>query len=128
MSPRTTECSPATTSGRRRKALQFADVFTTVIVFADQPGDVADACVTLAVHAGIASADVLCCTHLGHHASGESHEEAIRLLEQVNKPLSKHLTTLLRLKQRAGYGHDAVTKDDLTRAERAMNALVDAVR
>jgi len=128
MSPRTTNCTPATISGRRKKAVQFSDAFATVIGFADQPGDVADACVTLAVHAGIAATDVLCCTRLGYHASGGNHEEAIRLLEQVDKPLSKHLTTLLKLKQRAGYSHDAVTKDDLSRAERAMGALVDAVR
>lgn len=128
MSPRQHACTPATFSGRRRKAIQFSDAFTTVIEFADQPGDVADACVTLAVHAGIAAADVLCCTHLGYHASGESHGEAIRLLEQVDKPLSAHLSTLLKLKQRAGYSHDAVTQDDLTRAKRAMNALVDAAR
>ena len=40
--------------GRRSKANQFADAFATVLEFADEPGDVSDACVTLAVHAGIA--------------------------------------------------------------------------
>lgn len=40
---------------------QFAEAFRTVHQLADEPGDVADACVTLAVHSGIASADVITC-------------------------------------------------------------------
>lgn len=126
MNARTRRCTAASISGRRRKAVQFSDAFDTILEFADESGEVADACVTLAVHAGIAASDVLCCTKLGHHAVGAHHAEAIDLLKQVRPDLARQLATLLKLKQRAGYGHDAVTRDDLAKARRAMVALVEA--
>jgi len=58
MTQRDRTCGPGVQAGRARKAHQFADAFRTVFEFADEPGDVADACVTLAVHAGIAAAVV----------------------------------------------------------------------
>jgi hypothetical protein len=59
VTPRTRKCTPAIVSGRRRKAEEFADAFATILEFADEPGDVSDACATLAVHAGIAATDVV---------------------------------------------------------------------
>ena len=47
-------------------------------------GDLADAYVTLCVHAGIAAADVICCTALGKHATGDDHNHAVALLRQVD--------------------------------------------
>lgn len=44
---------------------------------ADENNEVADAYVTLCVHAGIAAPDVICCASLGEHAQGENHSEAI---------------------------------------------------
>jgi len=44
--------------GRMAKAKQFVDAAETVEALADDPNDVADAYVTLCVHAGIAAADV----------------------------------------------------------------------
>jgi hypothetical protein len=48
-------------------------------------GEVADAYVTLCVHAGIAASDVICCSSLGRHAQGDSHEEAAVLLASADK-------------------------------------------
>jgi len=114
--------------GRRRKAVQFAEAFTTVLEFADEPGEVADACATLAVHAGIAASDVVCCVALGRHHQGDDHRGAIDLLASVDSSLARHLRTLLDLKTVAGYSHDSITLAALRKAGRAMNALVEASR
>jgi hypothetical protein len=115
-------------SGRRRKAEQFADAFATILEFADEPGDVSDACATLAVHAGIAATDVICCAFLGRHHQGEDHRGAIDLLASVDSGLARHLKKLLDLKTLAGYSHDTITLAALKKAGRAMTALVDAAR
>jgi hypothetical protein len=78
------------------------------------------------VHAGIAAADVICCTRLGVHARGQDHNEAISLLASVDKAASRHLATLLSLKTRSGYGALKSSYSDRTRAQRAAHALVDA--
>lgn len=128
MTSRLRPCTAAVRLGRQRKAEQFAYAFRTVHEFANEPGDVADACATLAIHAGIAAADVICCAALGHHHSGDDHRGAIELLAQVDAALSRHLKTLLDVKTQAGYSHDAITDASLKKAERAMNALLDAIR
>ena len=56
--PRRQPCTAATRAGRLRKAEQFIDAASTVAALADNESDVRDACVTLLVHGGIASADV----------------------------------------------------------------------
>jgi len=47
------------------KAKQLVEAAETVEALADDANDVADAYVTLCVHAGIAAADVICCTRFG---------------------------------------------------------------
>lgn len=128
MTQRTRACSAAVVRGRRQKVDQFADAYATVLEFADEPGDVADACATLAVHAGIAAADVICCTYLGKHHQGDDHRGAIDLMASVDAGLARHLKTLLDLKTQAGYSHDTITLAALKKAGRAMTALVEAAR
>ncbi|MHB1568462.1 MAG: hypothetical protein ACYC0H_04590, partial [Solirubrobacteraceae bacterium] len=69
---RTRRCDEATIAGRLRKAEQFLDAAETIRDAADDEDQMADALVTLCVHAGIAAADVLCCIALGEHAQGEA--------------------------------------------------------
>jgi hypothetical protein len=95
---------------------------------ADEHEDVADAYVTLCVHAGIAASDVICCASLAEHALGESHDEAIGLLAKADKDVAKHLRTLLKLKTKAGYSHAPATTEDFKRAGRAAETLVEAAR
>ena len=128
MTPRRQASNPAIIAGRRLKAEQFAEAFNTVHGFAGEPSDVADACVTLAVHAGIAAADTVCCIRLGEHASGDDHREAISLLRQADAQLAKQLATLLEMKSKAGYGHAGITADSLKRAQRAMDGLLSGMR
>jgi len=128
---RTRTCDDTVTAGRLRKAEQFVDAAETVREFADDELDVADAYVTLCVHAGIAAADVICCVSLGVHAVGESHSEALALLESVRpdgSELAKSLRTLLGMKTRAGYAAEPVAAQDRKRAQRQTERLVRAAR
>jgi len=96
--------------------------------FADDDEDIADAYTTLCIHAGVAASDVICCTYLGEHAQGENHNEAITLLAKADKDASKHLGVLLGLKTKSGYSHTSVTAEEVKRAGRAAEALVERAR
>ena len=88
----------------------------------------ADAFVTLAVHAGIAVADVVCGVRLGQYSKSENHNDAAALLGKADPELAKHLRVLLRMKTAAGYSSTPMSATDLRRAERAMDALVRSAR
>jgi hypothetical protein len=111
-----------------RKAEQFIEAADLIRDLEEEHEDIADAYVTLCVHAGIASADVICCARLGEHAQGENHNEAIGLLRKADKDASRHLSTLLNLKTKSGYSHTSVTPDEFRRAGRAAEALIDLAR
>lgn len=125
---RTKPCSAPISQGRFDKANQFMTAAETIRDLADGDDDVADAFVTLCVHAGIAASDVICCRSLGRHAQGDSHEEAATLLASADKDAAKHLRTLLKLKTKAGYGHTPATNDEVKRANRAAEALMEKAR
>ena len=111
--------------GRLAKALQFKAVADDALALADEGHGVADAVVTLLVHAGIAASDAICAQALHEHAKGENHMEAAMLLHTVNPAAAKRLKRLLGMKTRAGYGHDPVTNYQLQQAERSAAALID---
>ena len=120
-------CTAATRAGRLAKAAQFylaAETIKTTI--GDQ--DVADAYVTLCVHAGIAAADVICCARLGEYAHGDDHQEAVSLLTKADRTMAKHLKALLDMKTRSGYSAVPASKSDQTRAGRAAAALLGAAQ
>jgi hypothetical protein len=114
--------------GRMVKAEQFAAAAEVVYDLADEAADVADAYVTLCVHAGIAAADVICAARLGVHARGESHDDAVELLASADKAASRHLAALLGMKTLAGYSHTPVSRDRAVRAGRAVDALLETAR
>ena len=119
----TERCTGSTGAGRLAKARQFllaAETITTVID--DQ--EIADAFVTLCVHAGIAAADVICCAKLGVHHAGENHNDAVTLLASADRSAAKHLKALLDMKTRAGYSPVLTSAADQKRAGRAAAALV----
>lgn len=128
MASRTRRCTAATIAGRLRKAEQFLDAADTIEAFSDDEDEIADAFVTLCVHAGIAAADVLCCRRLGEHAQGEDHNQAVELLAKADRPRAKDLRTLLEQKTRAGYGEQPSSRSDRLRAKRAASRLVEAAR
>lgn len=121
---RTTTGDDAVRKGRLGKAEQFHRVATDALALVDEHQEVADAVVTLCVHAGIAASDAICVAALGKHAQGQDHNEAVTLLKTVDKEAGKHLNTLLSMKTRAGYGYNPVTAEQLKKAIRAMEALI----
>ena len=125
---RTRPCPKHVRLGRLRKAEQFATCARLVFDLADEATDVADACATLAIHAGIAASDTLCCVEFGVYAAGTNHSEAISLLSSVDTGLGRDLATLLTIKTQAGYSHEPTSLAALTRARRAMESLVAAAR
>lgn len=125
---RTQPCDATIRRGRLQKAEQFLSAADTVREFADDYEDVADAYVTLCVHSGIAAADVICCARLAAHAQGQNHNEAVALLKSAAPDAAKHLNALLGLKTKSGYSHMSVSADDVRRATRALEALIDAAR
>jgi hypothetical protein len=126
--PRNKPCTPQVREGRLAKANQFAAVATDVADLAAEAREVADAYVTLLVHAGIAAADVICCARLGEYAQGSNHNEAIALLKTADPDSARHLETLLKMKTRVGYGHMPASQDDLKKAQRAGDALLKTAR
>lgn len=125
---RTRPCPPEVRRGRLKKAEQFLDAATLIRDLAGEDGDIADAYVTLCVHAGIAGADVICCARLGQHARGENHNEAAELLGKADKGSVACLRTLLGMKTRAGYGYAPAAEADCKRAGRAAETLIEAAR
>lgn len=101
MTGRTTRADESVRRGRMAKAEQFAAAAELVHGLADEAADVADAYVTLCVHAGIAAADVICAARLGVHARGENHQEAVTLLATADRAASRHLDALLGAPPRA---------------------------
>lgn len=124
---RTQPCTTATRAGRRSKGSQFWEAAEVVRTLADEADDVADAYVTLLVHAGIAAADVICCAATGMHSQGDNHNEAVALLARVDPDLAKNLDVLLRVKTKAGYSYQPASADDMKRAERAARRLIEAM-
>ncbi|MBC9927131.1 MULTISPECIES: hypothetical protein [unclassified Leucobacter] len=121
---RTVAADKAVRLGRLAKAQQFLQVADDARELSEG-ADIADACVTLFVHAGIAAADAICAGALGKHAKGENHQDAIALIASVDKQAAKSLGVLLAMKTRAGYGHDPVSVAKLASAERAARYLVE---
>ena len=110
------------------KADQFAEAASLFAEEAQLSGELSDAYVTLAVHSGIASSDVLSGLRTGRYSGGESHAEAVSLLRTADPTASKHLARLLAMKASAGYSHRPSSKDDVRKAERAYRALLEQAR
>lgn len=82
----------------------------------------------MCVHAGIASADVICCARLGVHARGDDHAQAVALLRQAEGASARLLGDLLGMKTKAGYSAVGVSTRDVKRAGRAARQLLDAAK
>jgi hypothetical protein len=124
-------CDRVVAEGRLRKAVQFWEAAEMVREFADDEAEVGDTYVTLAVHAGIAASDAICCSALGRHSQGDDHQDAVKLLGGVRpdgKVLGKALAALLAIKTKAGYSHRPVNTGDRGRAQRQAEKLVLAAR
>ena len=118
-------CTPATIAGRIKKAHQFSSAAELVETFTRE---LADAYVTLCIHAGISASDVITCKRLGEHAQGDDHGEAVSLLAAVDGKLAEDLRALLGMKTKAGYSEMPASAEDVKRARRSAKRLVDAAQ
>lgn len=103
---RTEPCSGGQARIRAGQARAFLDTAELIVDLDDDlatPGVAA----ALAVLAGIAASDALCCKNLGRRARGQDHREATGLVAQVEPDgpaLAKLLARLLEIKDSAQYG------------------------
>jgi hypothetical protein len=126
-SSRTQVCSKEQVRSRLGHAGKFLEVAEMT---AGEAGDVeyASAAAALAVLAGIAAADAACCAALGRRSRGQDHQQAAKLVEQVEPGgprAAKSLRRLLSLKDEAQYGFFDVGGRDLQAAIRQAKTLVD---
>lgn len=83
---------------------------------------------TLAVLAGIAASDAVCCAVLGQRSHGQDHRQAVSLLEQVapdGSELARDLERLLVIKDDAHYGLLHVSSQRAAAALRQARRLFD---
>lgn len=118
-------CSPMVIAGRLSKAIQFfnaAEIIKDVI----EDNDLADALVTLCVHAGIAASDVICCMKLEKHPSGPDHRNAVKMLSEINPNLGRELKNLLDMKGHSGYSEHITSRESCESAFKSADALLSA--
>ncbi len=90
------------------------------------------AATSLAIHAGISSADAVCGARLGRRAAGNDHQEALDLLRQAGPDgaeVERELRRLLPLKTKAEYDPDDIAAAVAGKAvERAARCAAMAAR
>jgi hypothetical protein len=111
--------------GRRDVGAKYLEVAELA---ATEDGEAINVCVGLAVLAGIAAADAICVSALGHYYSGSDHAAAADLLGRVDKVLASRLRSLISLKPGAHYGNALLTSAQRASALRAAHVLVDEAR
>lgn len=119
--PRPTRIRPVSAAQVRsyaNKAEEFA-----VAAASDLEAGRCIAATSLAIHAGINSADAVCGARLGQRAAGEDHDQVLVLLRQAGPDgaeVERQLRRLLPLKSKAEYEPDEIAPRIATKAvERA---------
>lgn len=105
-SQRTAPCTAADGRGRLRTARAYLEVADLVLDERDRD-EYLNVAAGLAVLAGIAASDAICCARLRSRHRGDNHRDAADLLRQATpdgSDLAKHLLRLLDLKDEAHYG------------------------
>jgi hypothetical protein len=111
-------CSSGEARDRHDHALRFLEAAELVLEDTTQLGysNVAGA---LAVLAGVAIADAVCCRALGRHHHGADHRGAVGLLSRVagvGDRMSRDLDRLLGIKDKASYQSGYLSRADARRA------------
>lgn len=103
---RTKPVSAAQVRSYAAKAEEFAEAATS-----DLAAGRNIAATSLAIHAGINSADAVCGARLGNRAAGQDHDQVLVLLRQAGPDgaeVERELRRLHPLKTRAEYEPDAI--------------------
>jgi hypothetical protein len=116
--PRAKPVTAAQVRSYAAKAQEFADAAAS-----DLEAGRYIAATSLAIHAGINSADAVCGARLGKRATGDDHDQVLVLLRQAGPDgaeVERHLRRLLPLKTKAEYEPDNIAPSVATKAvERA---------
>jgi hypothetical protein len=115
---------PTFTTGRLHKARDFAEAAALLFDEATRNSEHGDVYVTMAIHSGIASSDVICATKLGEYSSADSHGVAVTLLKKAHPEAAALLSKLLNMKTKSAYGHRAVNATEVRAAESAHKKLL----
>jgi hypothetical protein len=112
-------------AGEARRRREVAEKYLEAAeLMADEPEAAAgNVLVGVALLAGIAAGDAVCCVSLGQRYRGTDHSEAVRLLARTDRDLSDELAKLIRLKSTSHYGSSFVTADNRRQALRAASKL-----
>jgi len=125
--PRTKPVSAAQVRSFASKAEEFAAAAAS-----DLKAGRCIAATSLAIHAGINSADAVCGARLGQRAAGEDHDQVLVLLGQAGPDgteVGRHLRRLLPLKTKAEYEPDDIARTVAAKAvERARRCAAVARR
>jgi hypothetical protein len=114
-SGRTETCSKAEARNRLNHAHAFVDTAELVLGTDDDASE--NVAAALAVLAGIAACDAVCCVRLGKRARGPNHREAVDLLAtvaEVGPNMGKDLARLLEVRDNAHYGIYYLTRAKAT--------------
>jgi hypothetical protein len=116
--------SPADVRARADAAAKFDDVARLVD---GEDGGYRKVTAALAVLAGIAAADAMSGSVLGHCSRGQDHRQAVDLLRSVRgaSDAAAALGRLLDLKDSSHYGPDATSADAVTKALNASKTMLD---
>ena len=127
--PRRRPCDGRDVASRIREAETFA-AHAEIHPLSEIPEDRSTA-VSMAVLAGVAASDAICCKALGEHSASPDHRHAVEMLKEVpaiGDDASTYLRTLLDLKPKAMYGVGVQpTMAETKRAMRAMRSLIEMV-
>jgi hypothetical protein len=83
---------------------------------------------SIAILAGIAAADAACCASLGRRSRSENHQDATRLLSQIEpdgKEAARAMRRLIGLKDSAHYGFLSLGSSELKQAMRQAASLTE---
>ncbi|MCU1498540.1 MAG: hypothetical protein JWM47_2493 [Acidimicrobiales bacterium] len=89
------------------------------------------AATSLAIHAGINSADAVCGARLGQRAAGEDHDQVLVLLRQAGPDgvaLERDLRRLLPLKTKAEYEPDNIAPSVASKAVQRAQRCTEVAR
>ncbi|MDQ6839076.1 MAG: hypothetical protein M3137_12290 [Actinomycetota bacterium] len=127
---RTAGCGATEARARLRTAEAYLETAELVIDEATKK-EFSNVAAGLAVLAGVAASDAVCCVRLGRHHRGEDHRGAGALLDQATPDGRKLATTLARLldiKDTAHYGTSLVDTRTARNAIRWATLLVERAR
>ena len=111
-------CGPEEARDRCDHALRFLETAETVLEGTTRQG-YANVAGALAVLAGVAMADAVCCRALGEHHRGEDHRAASDLLRRVaqgGERMARDLDRLLAIKDKTSYQSGYLSRVDARRA------------